>query len=147
MKKILITGSRNIAVTKENKELLKRLMDEAYIHQTCDNGEHDYYWTEILHGGAKGTDQLAQLVADEMGIKTTVLKPDYQTDYPKAAPLKRNTKLVKLASATIAIYEGSERKGGTMDTADKTLKAGKPVLEHYHGMGKSNWIPKPKMLW
>ena len=113
--KILITGSRSL---KENAyEQIKKVMTK-------------HTPTLLLHGGAKGADQLAQRYADEHGIPTKVMRPDYKNNHYKTAPLLRNTELVKNADYVIALYaEGRTRKGGTWDTVQKAIATHKPITE------------------
>lgn len=113
--KILITASRKLDA--HHYAALAAVMEAHYPNAT-----------EIVHGGARGGDQLAKRYAREKGLKETELRPDYDSHHPKAAPLMRNTELVKLATATLAIYCDA-RSGGTLDTATKTLAAGKKLIE------------------
>ena len=117
--KLLITGSRNFEDYEGLKvafEVLERELGKSP--------------SLILHGGAKGADQLAEKYAKERGIKTIVIRPDYEQHPAKVAPLKRNSDLVNLADATLALYgKDRDRKGGTWDAVQKTLKANKPLLE------------------
>lgn len=113
--KLLITGSRSY----DNYEGLKTAIESLASQPT-----------EILHGGARGADQLAEQYAKAQGIPTTIIKPDYQKHNYKAAPLERNSELVQLADATLALYgKGRDRKGGTWDAAKKTIAANKPLTE------------------
>lgn len=126
--KLLITGSRNF----DNYDALNSAIDELTITLQL-QGEMDNAPTEILHGGAKGADQLAARYAEKHQIPCTVIRPDYNAHPPKVAPLKRNMELVKLADYTIALYgPGRNEKGGTADTARKTKAARKHLLERYN---------------
>jgi len=105
--------------------------------------EMDNAPTEILHGGAKGADQLADRYAREHNIKCTIILPDYKKYCGKIAPLKRNDDLVKLADMTLALYgKGRTGKGGTADTARKTKRAGKHLLERAED-GTTKHTPPP----
>ena len=114
--KLLITGSRQ-ATTESDYQRLKSAIEK-----------HAPQATLILHGGANGADQLAQRYAEEKGLPTQVIKPNYQQHPPKVAPLIRNTQLVSAADQVIAFYKTS-KKGGTLDTAQKAAKQGKLLLE------------------
>lgn len=117
--KLLITGSRNF----DDYEGLK-IAFEALEKELGESA------SLILHGGAKGADQLAEQYANERGMKTIVIRPDYEQHPAKVAPLKRNSDLVNLADATLALYgKDRDRKGGTWDAVQKTIKANKPLLE------------------
>jgi len=117
--KVLITGSRIFEDYEELKVAFEAL--EIQVGQSA---------TLILHGGAKGADQLAEKYAQERGIKTIVIRPDYEQHPVKVAPLKRNSDLVNLADITLALYgKDRDRKGGTWDAVQKTIKANKPLTE------------------
>ena len=119
--KVLISGSRKLT----NYETVKQAIEELETRE----GQKI---TMLLHGGAKGADTLAEKWAQKNGIKTQVLKPDYEKHHPKSAPIIRNIELVKLADKTLALYSGSERTGGTGFTAMETEKAGKPLYEFFN---------------
>ena len=115
---LLITGSRKF----HDYEAFKSALESHFSNIEL-----------LLHGGAIGVDQLAQRYAEESSIPVRVIRPDYDKWPAKIAPLKRNSELVQLADATFAVYWGT-RKGGTLDTANKTLAAGKPLTELVNGM-------------
>ncbi|MEN0045507.1 MAG: SLOG family protein [Bacteroidota bacterium] len=120
MQTILITGSRNFkdkdSLSQVLCELLATLPKEAAI---C-----------IAHGGAKGADQIADEIAVAQNFETLVIAPNYDKYDSKAAPLMRNTELVKIADYVIAAYgPNRDRKGGTWDTAKKAIKANKLLVE------------------
>lgn len=143
--KLLITGSRNY----NNYDALKSTIDELTIILQLEE-DMDNAPTEILHGGAKGADQLADRYAKEYKIPCTVIRPDYQNHHPKAAPLLRNSELVKLADCTLALY-GPKRtgKGGTADAAKKTKAARKHLLERAEDGTTKHTPPAPRQtaLW
>ncbi len=114
--KLLITGSRGANSESDYKRLKEAI--EKYAPET----------SLILHGGAIGADQLAQRFAEEKGLATKVIRPDYRKHHPKVAPIIRNTLLVDAADKVIALYKSS-KKGGTLDTAKKAAKQEKLLLE------------------
>lgn len=59
----------------------------------------------IISGGASGVDTLAERYADEHKISKLILRPDYGS-YGRAAPLKRNEKMVELADSVLVIWDG-----------------------------------------
>lgn len=143
--KLLITGSRNFT----NYKALIEAIDTIMIAVSCATGEHEYI-EEILHGGAIGADQLADRYAREHKIPCTIIRPDYATKGSKAAPLLRNTELVKLADCTLALYGvGRTGKGGTADTARKTKAARKHLLERAEDGTIKYTPPQPQQtaLW
>ena len=143
--KLLITGSRNYVDYKG----LSEAIDAILIGMSCHYGVHEHI-EEILHGGAKGADELAGIYANMHGIKCTVIRPDYAKHAPRIAPLLRNSELVKKADATLALYgTGRNEKGGTADTARKTKAANNYLLECYDDGTHKHTPPKPTQakLW
>jgi len=137
--KILITGSR----TATDYPTLKLAIETAAAFAALNLANYVETMKPelILHGGAKGADQLAQRYADAHNLPTEVLRPDYKKYYHKVAPLHRNTELVAKADIVIAYYATNrKRKGGTWDTAQKAIIVGKPLLEITEGARWANWI-------
>ena len=79
----------------------------------------------IICGGAKGVDQLAEQYADAHQLQKMIFRPKYDL-YGRAAPLKRNEEMVRLADFVIIIWDGKSK--GTRYTAEYTKKQGKPLL-------------------
>jgi|AGTN01.2.fsa_nt_gi Protein of unknown function (DUF2493). len=95
---------------------------------TCDIGKYiPAETTEIVSGGARGVDRLAERWADERRIPKLIIKPDYAR-YGKAAPLWRNFLIVDLADSVVAVWDGQSL--GTMATIRYARKTGKPVQVH-----------------
>lgn len=89
--------------------------------------------TEIITGGAKGIDTLAEKYADENGIKKTIIKPNYRR-YKRGAPLKRNKEIVQMADKIIVLWDGESR--GTKFTIDYAKRVGKELkLYIFSGLG------------
>ena len=101
--KIAIIGSRSITNIDFDK----------YIHD-C---------SEIVSGGALGVDSQAAIYAQERGIKLTVFLPEYER-YSRAAPIKRNQKIVDYADKIIAFWNGHSK--GTLSVIKYAQKIGKP---------------------
>lgn len=142
--RILITGSRNY---KNKEAILEAIVKSAWILDTNALTEHQEEHTLILHGGAKGADTLAEQAAKQLELPTEIIRPDYERYGGKAAPLKRNSELVKRSEMTVAAYgEGRDRKGGTWDTAKKTLKANKPLLEIFSNGDTKLTLPTPSLF-
>lgn len=132
--KLLITGSRKLT----NYETVKRAIQELETREGLKI-------TMLLHGGAKGADTLAENWAAEKGIKTQVIKPNYE-EHGKAAPLIRNKELVKLADITLALYATETRTGGTGHTASETIKVGKPLFEKFETENLKYTAPASKLF-
>ncbi|MCI8497085.1 MAG: DUF2493 domain-containing protein [Clostridiales bacterium] len=83
--------------------------------------------TEIISGGAKGVDSLAEAYAKEHHIPIRIFYPQYSI-YGKAAPLVRNREIVQACDRLIAIWDGTSR--GTQYTVQYARTAGKEVVIH-----------------
>lgn len=76
--KVAIVGSRSF----DNYELLKHTIEKL-----------DFSITQIISGGAKGADSLAEQCAEEFNIPIIIHKPDWAI-YGKAAWIVRNKKII-----------------------------------------------------
>lgn len=104
--KTAIIGSRNLTLAN---------LEEYLPHNT----------TEIISGGAKGIDTCAEELANRLGIRLTVIRPDYR-HYGKGAPLKRNDEIIAKADIILAVWDGKSR--GTKYVIDKCKELDKPVI-------------------
>ncbi len=81
----------------------------------------------LLHGGTpKGAEKAAACWADHRKITQIAFKPDWVRD-GKAAPFKRNDRMLEIVPLGVVIFPGS---GITGNLADKAKKLGIPVLDH-----------------
>lgn len=103
--KIAVIGSRNLEV----KNLNEYIPSEA---------------TEIVSGGAKGIDSCAREYAQTNGIKLTEFLPEYEK-YGRAAPLKRNIRIIEYSDLVLAFWDGKSR--GTKYVIDNCKQRGIPV--------------------
>lgn len=78
----------------------------------------------IISGGANGVDALAETYADKKKISKLILRPRYDL-YRRAAPLKRNDKMVDLCDKVLIFWDGVSK--GTKHTIDYANKIGKPI--------------------
>ena len=84
----------------------------------------------LLHGGTpKGAEKAAACWADHRKVAQIAFKPDWKLD-GKAAPFKRNDRILDIVPAGVIIFPGS---GITGNLADKAKKLGIPVLDHRDG--------------
>ena len=103
--KLLIVGSRSI----------KNFDFSPYV-----SGEVD----TIISGGADGVDTLAEQLADKLRISKYIMRPRYDI-YGRAAPIKRNEKMVEFADDILVVWDG--RSKGTEYTVRFAKKANKPI--------------------
>lgn len=78
--------------------------------------------TEVVTGGAKGADQLAENVAEELGLKLTIYYPDYKR-WKRSAPHLRNDEILANCEEVLALWDGESR--GTASVMNKAEKLGK----------------------
>jgi len=78
-----------------------------------------------VHGGAIGFDTQVENYAKKHGIKTKVIRPDYNK-YGKTAPLIRNKEIVNGADLLVACYDG-RKQGGTFYTIKLATSMNIPV--------------------
>ena len=100
--KVAIVGSRCIS----NIDISQYLSD-------CD---------EIVSGGAKGVDTLAEKYAIEQKIPYKVFLPQYEL-YGRGAPIVRNQEIVDYSDKVIAFWDG--RSKGTLSVIKYAKKKGK----------------------
>ena len=106
---VLICGSRSI----------KNLQISRYIRpESC---------AAIVHGGAMGTDVIADSWAKANSLETVIYKPNYKV-YGKRAPLVRDKEMVDFCDVVIAFWDGKSR--GTKYTFDYAKKIGRKVIIH-----------------
>lgn len=117
--KLLIAGSRGIthpfAVVNAIEHFIGSL-DPAEI-------------TEIVHGGARGVDTLAQHYADLYKLPCKVFLPDWAR-YFKAAGFVRNAEMGDYADALLAVWDG--KSGGTRDMIEGMQSLNKPCFVYYY---------------
>lgn len=104
--KLLVVGSRGI--------------NEYDLEKHIPNGT-----TMIITGGANGIDTLAEKYADKKRLSKLVLRPQYDL-YGRAAPLKRNEKMVDLCDMALIVWDGYSK--GTKYTLNYAEKTGKKVI-------------------
>ncbi|MEE1060468.1 MAG: hypothetical protein UH080_01425 [Ruminococcus sp.] len=87
--KVAVIGSRSLTVNNL----------EDYLPENI---------TEIVSGGAKGIDTCAKIYANNNNLKLTEILPEYKL-YGKAAPIKRNDKIIKYCDTIIAFWDGKSK--------------------------------------
>ncbi len=84
----------------------------------------------LLHGGTpKGAEKAAACWAGNRKVPQVAFKPDWTRD-GKAAPFKRNDRMLDIVPVGVIVFPGS---GITGNLADKAKKLGIPVLDHREG--------------
>lgn len=103
--KVAVVGSRNLNINIET------YLDGEMI-------------TELVSGGARGIDSLAEEYARHRGIPQTIFYPDYD-HHGRIAPLLRNREIVAYADLVIALWDGRSR--GTKNAIDHARQLKKPL--------------------
>ena len=88
--KIAVVGSRGL----NNLELLENTL-KPYLNKV----------SLMLSGGAKGTDQLAEIWAVNNGVSTKVFLPNFKR-YGRGAFRMRNIEIVNNADLVLAFWDG-----------------------------------------
>ncbi len=83
--------------------------------------------TEIVSGGAKGIDMCARKFSHNNNIALTEFLPEYER-YGRAAPVKRNIKIIEYSDCVIAFWDGKSK--GTKSVIDYCRKIGKEITVH-----------------
>lgn len=115
MQRVAVVGSRSF----DDYEHLKQVMGGIYAH---------YKDIQIISGGARGTDTLAERYASEFSIDAVIYLPDYKK-YGKSAAFLRNTDIVKNSDIVVAFWDG--KSAGTRDSIEKAKRLGK-ILKIYY---------------
>jgi len=113
--KTAIIGSRSIQDYNYLENILKSL---------------DFKITEIITGGAKGVDTLAEIFSFSNSIPITKILPEWDK-YGRGAGLVRNTSIIKESDVVIALWDGKSK--GTLDSINKAHKLGKKVFIFKYG--------------
>jgi len=64
--------------------------------------------SEVISGGAVGTDSLAEKIAAELNVKLTIIKPEWRR-FGKSAGIIRNKKIVEESDFCIAFWDGKSK--------------------------------------
>ena len=112
--KLAIVGSRTIT----NYESFKRLLFDLAI-------SHNLFDIEIITGGAKGVDSMAERFAIENEIPYKIFYPNWDR-YGKKAGFLRNKEIVDYCDKLIAIWDGKSK--GTKHSIDLAIKQNKLTL-------------------
>lgn len=72
----------------------------------------------IIHGGASGADELAEIYAKENGIPTKVYAAEWKTRGKRAGPLRNSKMLDENPDAIVIVFPGGR---GTADCKRKAI--------------------------
>jgi len=114
--RILVCGSREWT----NVEAIRKA-----LRLRCKKSKH----TTILHGCAKGADQIAEDIAQEFGYGIMGFEADWATHGKAAGPI-RNSEMLSRGEPNVVLafsYDLKESRG-TADTVRKAKKAGVSVF-------------------
>lgn len=81
--------------------------------------------TEIVSGGARGADKLAERAGTELGIPVKVFPADWEK-HGKSAGYIRNHEIVDYADEGIAFWDGKSK--GTAHAIEQFKKQGKRIV-------------------
>ena len=112
--KIVIAGSRTIT---DINILVKAIKLSGYEITSSD---------EIVSGGARGVDTLAEIYAKKKNIPIRIFKPDWDK-YGKSAGVIRNYEMAKYCDIGIVIHNGSN---GSMNMIRNLIKFKRDFFEY-----------------
>lgn len=112
--RLIVAGSRNI----RDKGVVRMAIEDADLLF----GPVD----EIVHGGARGVDSLADSIARAKGFPKVTEIPAKWDEYGKAAGPKRNAEMADYGDALVAVWDG--KSAGTHDMIERALARGLDVL-------------------
>ena len=115
--KVIIAGSRTI----NNYNLVKEIIKDGIEKLGWNDGRR----FDIISGGAKGIDNLAEKYAKENKIGLSILEADWWL-YGKKAGYIRNVAMANDANALIAIWDGKSK--GTKMMIDIAKKKGLTIF-------------------
>jgi hypothetical protein len=83
--------------------------------------------TEVVAGGARGVDRLAEQFAADMKLPIVIFPADW-TSNPRAAGMVRNKQMAEYADALIAVWDGKSR--GTKNMIDEAVSRNLKLFFH-----------------
>lgn len=112
--KVAVVGSRSFNNYQVVSQAVSYVIDNLFPDSQI----------EIVSGGALGVDSLARRFAKEKGYLLTEMKPNYQHNNDRTAPLRRNIEIANYCDYYVAIWDGEST--GTKHILDHLQKLGKP---------------------
>jgi len=80
--------------------------------------------SQIVSGGSKGADSLAEEYAEKRQIPIVIFKPDWK-QYGKGAGIVRNRKIIEVADMVVAFWDGKSK--GTANSLTMAKSKGIPI--------------------
>lgn len=103
--RILVTGSRDWTNgTRIRKAILMAALEERVTTRSQ---------ITVVHGGARGADQMAETIARGLGMQTERHPADWEK-YGRRAGFIRNDEMVKLGADVCLAFIKNQSKGATM---------------------------------
>jgi hypothetical protein len=99
--------------------------DYELLREICD--EHIFPDSEIVSGGARGTDTLGERYATETGRGLKIFPADW-SKHGKGAGHIRNKQMAEYSDMLIAFWDGESK--GTKNMIETSTKLGLKVLIH-----------------
>lgn len=118
--KLAVVGSRTYTDYKDFRTKLLSMVSYYFDSRK----KRVAFSVDIITGGAKGADSLAELWAKGNQVSCKVIKPDYNK-YGRGAPFVRNTEIAKECDEMVAFWDGHSK--GTEDVLKKAVQFGKRV--------------------
>ena len=94
-----------------------------------------YNISQVISGGAKGTDSLGERYANENDISLVIYPVDWKTHGVAAGPI-RNRQMAEVADSLIACWDG--QSSGTKNMIQQAKTRGLKVYVHIYGKDQTN---------
>ena len=123
MKKVLVAGGRDF---DDYNLLTNTLADILWLEPEG---------IEIIEGGARGADRMAQQWAIAVGVPFTTVNADWDK-YKKAAGPIRNIEMAKMKPDLVVLFPGG---AGTNHMYETAKKYGLSILDYRNGADNEEW--------
>ena len=129
--RVLVTGSR---IYRDRQNLFNVL--DMVLKRAGSTG------IELIHGGARGADSLANQWAIDRGIETTVFLPDWET-HGRSAGYRRNEQMIEEGAPNLVVAFPQGEARGTANQMQLAREANIPVLIGQSLSGSFRYTPAP----
>ena len=117
--KFIVAGSRHLPWEYPYGELVKLRIKDRRTHPFAKA-------TEIVSGGAKGSDEAGEVYADFYSVPLKKFPAEWEKYGNRAGPI-RNNKMAVYADALVLIWDGKSK--GSRHMKEAMLALNKPVYE------------------